>query len=89
MDWFWTWGGKCFGYRTGDNLFTYDGRQAGRFYGDEVYGSDGHYLGEIKNNNLITHSAKKGLDKIDFWACPGRVIWPIRQLCRLHDVCWL
>lgn len=60
MDWFWTWGGECFGYRSDDKLFTYHGRQAGRFYGDEVYGSDGRYLGEIKNENrLITNSGKK------------------------------
>ena len=23
MDWFWNWGGECFGYRDGDSLFTY------------------------------------------------------------------
>jgi hypothetical protein len=22
MDWFWNWGGECFGYRDDDSLFT-------------------------------------------------------------------
>jgi hypothetical protein len=46
MDWFWNWGGECFGYRVDDRLFAYHGVQAGRFDGDEVYGADGRYLGE-------------------------------------------
>jgi len=37
MTWFWTWGGECFGYRSGDRLFTHDGVEAGQFDGDEVY----------------------------------------------------
>ena len=32
--WLWTWGGECFGYRSEDRLFTYQGRQAGKFYGN-------------------------------------------------------
>lgn len=60
-EWFWTWGGECFGYRRDDRLFAYHGKQAGRFYDDEVYGSDGRYLGEIKSQNrLITNMGKKG-----------------------------
>jgi hypothetical protein len=60
MQWFWTWGGKCFGYREGDNLWTYDGHHVGRFHEDEVYDPDGHYLGEIRNNNrLISNTSKK------------------------------
>jgi len=27
----WTWGGSDFGYRDGDELWTYDGRHVGRF----------------------------------------------------------
>ena len=30
MDWFWNWGGECFGYREGDSLFTYFGKEVGR-----------------------------------------------------------
>jgi hypothetical protein len=60
MDWFWTWGGECFGYRNGEGLFTHDGREVGRFEGDEIYGRDGRYLGEIKSENrLITNCSKK------------------------------
>ena len=33
MDWLWNWGGKCFGYRDGESLFTYFGKEAGRFDG--------------------------------------------------------
>src|SRR2546427_80641 len=49
MDWLWTWGGECFGYRRNDRLLAYYGLQVGRFHGDEVYGSDGRYLGELKS----------------------------------------
>jgi hypothetical protein len=60
MDWFWTWGGKSFGYRVGDRLFTHYGSNIGRFDGDEVYGTDGCYLGEIMSENrLITHRGKR------------------------------
>ncbi|HKD79551.1 MAG TPA: hypothetical protein VKH81_07640 [Candidatus Angelobacter sp.] len=45
MQWFWTWGGECFGYRRGDNLFTHNGDHAGKFHDDEVYGADGRYFG--------------------------------------------
>jgi hypothetical protein len=60
MEWLWTWGGTSFGYRDGDNLWTYDGRHAGRFREDEVYGSGGEYLGEVKSKNrLITNLSKR------------------------------
>jgi hypothetical protein len=60
MDWFWTWGGECFGYREGDALYAYHGLQVGQFHGDEVYGADGSYLGEVLNDNrLITHLSKR------------------------------
>ena len=41
MDWFWNWGGECFGYREGDSLFTYYGREVGRFDGEGIFGSNG------------------------------------------------
>ena len=67
MDWLWTWGGECFGYRKNDRLFAYHGMQVGRFQGDEVYGSDGRYLGELKSRNrLITNLGKKGWVKSSF-----------------------
>jgi hypothetical protein len=77
MEWLWTWGGKCFGYREGDHLWTYSGKHAGFFHGDEVYGPDGWYLGEIKQaNRLVTDRSKYGWSKppfsraIDRLACP-------------------
>ncbi|MFE0892212.1 hypothetical protein ACFW4Q_24540 [Streptomyces rochei] len=61
---YWTWRGKYFGYRVGDDLFTHRGRHAGRFYGDEVYGVDGQYLGEEKNDGrLITNKSKQARKK--------------------------
>ncbi len=61
MTWFWTWSGKCFGYRSGDNLFTTSGNNVGYFVDEEVYAcDDGRYLGEIKNDKfLITNQSKK------------------------------
>ncbi len=35
----WTWSGKSFGYREGDELWTHDGNHAGRFDGDAVCAS--------------------------------------------------
>lgn len=59
MNWLWTWGGRCFGYREGSELWTYDGKHVGRFNGNnEVFGPDGRYLGEIINDRLIRNSAK-------------------------------
>ena len=72
MDWFWRWGGECFGYRRNDRLFTYHGIQVGKFYGAKIYGADGRYLGEVKSNNrLITHIAKKGRTKFSFVPVQG------------------
>jgi hypothetical protein len=60
MDWLWTWGGVSFGYRDDDGLFTYFGREVGRFDGEEIYGSNGRYLGEVMSDNrLITSRSKK------------------------------
>jgi hypothetical protein len=67
MKWYWTWSGKCFGYRDGDDLRTYEGYHVGKFYGDEAYGSDGRYLGEVMNDQfLITCKSKKGWRKSGF-----------------------
>jgi hypothetical protein len=61
MEWLWTWGGRCFGYRHGDDLWTHDGRHVGRFHRDEVYGPDGRYLGELMNGErLIMCRSKAG-----------------------------
>jgi hypothetical protein len=67
-EWMWTSSGECFGYRLGDQLFTYDGRQAGRFTeGDEVYGPTGDYLGEVrKTNRLVTNTSKRKWNRAGF-----------------------
>ena len=67
MDWYWTWGGECFGFRKGDSLFAHDGLEVGRFDGNEVYGADGAYLGEVKaTRRLITNISKKSKRKGGF-----------------------
>ena len=53
MDWLWTWGGICFGYRDGDDLWTHDGRHVGRFQGDHIFDRNGVYLGEIMNGDRL------------------------------------
>ncbi len=71
MTWLWTWGGKCFGYRDGSDLRTYDGYHVGRFSGDTVYDRNGRYLGEIKSGNrLIRRKAGSSVRGFSFtpWA---------------------
>ncbi|WP_427108380.1 4-fold beta flower protein [Lysinibacillus xylanilyticus] len=58
MDWLYTWSGKSFGYKDGDNLWTHDGKHVGKFYGNEIYGESGNYLGEINDGKLITKKNK-------------------------------
>jgi 4-fold beta flower protein len=53
LEWLWTWGGACFGYREGDDLYTYDGRHVGHFVEKVVYGRNGLYLGEIRGRNRL------------------------------------
>ena len=60
MQWLWNWGGDCFGYRDGDDLWTHDGRHVGRFSGDSVHGPDGRYLGEAEGDRLITRQSDRG-----------------------------
>ena len=73
IDWLWTCRGECFGYRQGDALFTYDGRQVGQFAeGDEIYGRDGRYLGEIsRTGRLITNASKKTWTRAGFSPTAG------------------
>ena len=60
------WGGRSFGYKDGENLWTYSGKHVGRFHGDEVYGPDGRYLGELKNDKLKAMTSKKSRRKSAF-----------------------
>jgi len=67
MVWMWTWGGECFGYRDGDDLWTHDGRHVGRFNGDLVYDRHGAYLGEVMSENrLITRRGAQSLRGYSF-----------------------
>lgn len=60
MEWLWTWDGRCFGYRDGDDLWTHDGKHVGRFHSDEIYAPNGRYIGELRSGNrLITNKNKK------------------------------
>lgn len=69
----WTWGGKFFGYRDGDELRTHDGRHVGQFFGDEVYNSKGEYVGEIMSDNrLITNQQKSHYRKHHHYTQPNR-----------------
>ena len=58
MERMFTWRGRSFGYKDGENLWIYSGRHVGKFHGDEVYGPDGRYLGELKNGKLIAKTSK-------------------------------
>ena len=56
----WTWSGKDFGDRDGDELWTYDGRHVGHFHGTKVYAPDGRYLGELqRDDHLITRIVRQ------------------------------
>lgn len=73
MQWLWTWGGECFGYREDDELWTYDGRHVARFDGSVLYGSNGRYLGEVRENRLITKKSMKSHVYTSFHPLPRRV----------------
>lgn len=74
MKWLWTWSGRFFGYRDGDNLWTHDGQHIGQFYENEIYNQNGKYLGEIINENrLITNLNKKNYTKSGFLPYVNRV----------------
>lgn len=60
LNWLWSWGGKCVGYKDGDYLWGYDGHNIGKFYGMEVYSPDSCYLFEqYSNGRLVIDKSKK------------------------------
>jgi hypothetical protein len=76
MQWLWTWGGECFGYRDRDGLWTHYGFHVGQFHGDEVFGPDGRYLGELRHENrLITHRARLATAISGFAPLPQRIAY--------------
>ena len=66
MERIFAWRGRSFGYKDGEDLWTYSGRHIGKFHDDEVYGPDGRYLGELKNGKLISKTSKKSRRKSRF-----------------------
>jgi len=54
----WTWSGKFYGRREGNNLIHRRGRCTGVFHGIEVYAHDRRYLGELMADRLIRDSRK-------------------------------
>ncbi len=66
MDHLFTWSGRHFGYRDGDNLWSHDGRHVGQFDGSQIYDQTGRYRGEIVNNHLITCPSKASWRRAEF-----------------------
>ena len=73
----WTWSGKDFGDRDGDELWTFDGRHIGHFHGDNVFAADGGYLGELRHDDhLITRLSSLPMRCPRFTPLPGRPARP-------------
>lgn len=59
VDWFWTCAGQALAYREADALFSWEGKQIGRFRDDEIYDQQGNYLGEVaRTGRLVTQLSK-------------------------------
>lgn len=54
-----TWGGRFFGWIDDDGLFARDGRHVGQIYRGIVYAENGHYVGELRDDRLITDVLRK------------------------------
>jgi hypothetical protein len=82
ITWLWTCSGNFFGYRLGDALFTYNGRQAGQFgEGDEIYNSAGQYIGEIQAfNRLVTNVSKRTWRREPFLSQVGTSVYHTADL---------
>ena len=73
MDAIRTWGGKFFGWTDMDGLFARDGRHVGQIYRGIVYAENGQYLGELRENRLITNILRKDTHRwYGFFANPER-----------------
>ena len=59
MESLFTWSGRYFGYKDGDDLWAYTGKYVGKFHDDEVYSPEGRYLGELRNGKLIARKSEK------------------------------
>jgi len=54
------WGGQYFGFFYEGGLYTKDGRHVGYRKLNEIYDLKGHYLGDLKQERLVTKIAKLG-----------------------------
>lgn len=72
MKWVWNWGGECFGYFDGDDLWTYSGKHVGKRFEDEIYGPDGAYMGEVMNSNRLIFNHAKATRRRYGFAAYGR-----------------
>lgn len=71
--WMWLWGGKCFGYRSRNSLFTFHGLHIGSFRGNVIFAADGTYLGEVfHEKRLITKVSNKCLQHDGFSPSLGK-----------------
>jgi hypothetical protein len=69
-----TWSGKFFGWIDDDGLFSRDGRHVGQLYRGIVYAESGHYLGELREDRLITDVLRKDTHRwYGFFANPERI----------------
>jgi hypothetical protein len=69
-----------------DNLWTYDGRHVGRLVGGEIFDRNGRYLGELRENRLITALDKQTKTRLFFHpGCLTRPSDSTRRICRLYD----
>lgn len=66
------WSGDYFGWIGDGDLYTNNGRHVGRFKGREVFNAAGRYLGEVRDQRLITNLAKMG-DWTSLGFVPARI----------------
>jgi hypothetical protein len=82
MEHLWTWSGRYFGYRNGNNLWTCEGKHVGEFRVVNVFGRDGRYMGEVPKGDtrLITNLRKRGRKWLPF--TPGLPREPVGNVSR-------
>jgi hypothetical protein len=69
-----SWKGNFVGWIDNDGLFARDGRHVGQIYRGVVYAENGHYLGELRENRLITNVQRKDTHRwYGFFANPELV----------------
>ena len=72
MESLWTWHGRYFGYREGDDLGTYSGIHVGRFRESSVFDRYGRYLGEAVGSRVVVNTPDLTLQSQPFAPRPRR-----------------